>query len=471
MSKNNILLAFCYLVAASLVLLNIQNGFFWDTVQLGSLHADFYYSSNFSTLLLPNGIDSGHIPAFGMYIGAMWKLFGRTLIVSHLAMLPFAIGIVWQLSLLCRKFIDPKYIGIAVLLIFLDPTLLSQMTLISPDVPLIFFFLLGMNAILENKKTLLLLSVFFLFLTSMRGMMVSLCLLILDIYCNVTFVKHVKQMFLVLLKRSVIYLPALILFIAFSLYHYQIKGWIGFHNTSPWATSFESVGLKGFIFNIGILGWRLLDFGRIAVWAVLFILFIFYRKYFWKNKKTKTLIIFSITLLVILSSNMLWAKGLLGHRYLLPIYLAFSLLAVQILFSPYVKRNFKLVLGIIWAVVIITGNLWIYPPKIAQGWDATLAHLPYYNLRKEAINYIDEQNIEVENVATFFPNNAVFDYTDLDNDPRQFALFTGENPYVFYSNVFNISDKDFEKIHSNYKAIKKFENMGIYVTILKKGVK
>ena len=45
---------------------------------------------------------------------------------------------------------------------------------------------------------------------------------------------------------------------------------------------------------------------------------------------------------------------------------------------------------------LISGNLWIYPRNIAQGWDATLAHVPYYNLRIEAINYLDKNNIEID---------------------------------------------------------------------------
>lgn len=226
-TKNNLLFLLSILIVVSLLVLNSKNSFFWDTVQLGASHANYFFTTNFSSILLPDIVDSGHIPAFGAYIALLWKIFGRNLIVSHLGMLPFAIGIVYQLNKLCSKFIDSKYSGIASLLILIDPTLLSQMTLVSPDVPLVFFFLLGMNAVINNRQWIIAFSVFFLFLTSMRGMMVSVCILLLDIYYNVPLKNTVKRTFSLLLKRSLLYLPALLIFILFNSYHYIEKGWIG----------------------------------------------------------------------------------------------------------------------------------------------------------------------------------------------------------------------------------------------------
>ena len=112
-NQNYFFLFISYAAAFLLVVLHRNNSFFWDTVQLGSAHANYYYDNQFSSLLLPIEIDSGHIPTFGMYIALLWKLFGRTLAVSHLAMLPFALGIVFQIFKLCRKFIPEQFVGLA----------------------------------------------------------------------------------------------------------------------------------------------------------------------------------------------------------------------------------------------------------------------------------------------------------------------------------------------------------------------
>jgi hypothetical protein len=468
--KNNTALWLGYAITITLVVANRHHCFFWDTVQLGSKHADFYFSSHFSGLLLPNDIDSGHIPTFGLYIALIWQLFGRTLGASHLAMLPFAIGIVWQISRLCHKFVPARYAGIAGLLILIDPSLLSQITLVSPDVPLVFFFLMGMNAVFENRKPWLTLAVLLLFLTSMRGMMVSVCLLALDLYCNFDWTLHWKKQLQRLVKRSLIYLPALLVFLAFNAYHFLQKGWIGYHKDSPWAKCFEPAGsVKGVLFNVGLYGWRLLDYGRVAVWLVLFILLLIYKKRI-VNPKTKVLAFFTMVIVLVLPLNLLWAKNLTGHRYLIPVYLVVSIFTVSLLFSEVVKTKIKIGLASLWFVMIGSGNFWIYPTRISQGWDSTLAHLPYYGLRQEALHYLDQQQIPYADVETFFPNTAPLNLIDLSNDTRHLDTFDGSKTYVFFSNVYNVEDTTLDILvdPSRYKPIQHFESNRVFITIFKR---
>lgn len=470
-TQNYFLLYLSYALIFFLVVWHCNNSFFWDTVQLASLHANFYYDNHFSSFLLPIQMDSGHVPAFGMYVAFLWKSFGRNLQVSHLAMLPFALGIVWQIFKLCQKFIPEKFQGLALILVLIDPSLLSQLTLVSPDVCLVFFFLLGMNAILDNKKNWIMVAIFFLFLTSMRGMMVSLCLLGLDIFNNIGFKTSIRNVFNQLFKRSLIYFPALLLFLAFNTFHYIKTGWIGYHKDSPWAVCFERVDdFKGFLFNSAIYGWRVLDFGRFGVWLVFFILLVAYKKQLFKSKSTLILLYFTILIMVLLPLNMLWAKNLLGHRYLIPIYLTFSLLTARLLFTDFVNQKLKYALSILWISSLIGGNFIIYPDKVAQGWDSTLAHLPYYELRLQALNYLDENNIDFKDVSSFFPNTLSIDKIDLNNDFRHFETYTGKSKYVFYSNIYNIEDQTYDSItnKNNYTILKQFENHRVFIRILKK---
>lgn len=466
--KNQIALLSSFLIVLGLQGCSLNHFFFWDTVQLGAAHANYYRSTHFATLLLPEAIDSGHIPSFGMLLAMIWEIFGRTLMVSHLYMLPFTMGIVWQLWQLCRQFIDAEFSGIALLLLLIDPSLLSQITLVSPDVPLVFFFLLSVNAVLQNRKLLLLLGILFLFMTSMRGMMLSICIVFLDLYCHIDFKKNPKLLLPTLLKRSVIYVPALLLFLIFSGYHYYEKGCIGYHKNSPWSACFEAVTFKGFIYNIGIYGWHLLDFGKVGIWISCFILLLLYRRFFFKEKQIRLLGYFCIVLLVILPLNMLWAKNLLAPRYFIPIYLIFSLFCASLLFSKFVAKNVRLGLGVLWITCILSGNFWIYPASVSQGWDATLAHVPYYKLRHQALAYLEHENIPYNEVQSFFPNTATIDLIDLNGDTRKFDNFNGKANYVFSSNVFNINDKSFEKLRKHYKVLKRFENGGVYVVIYEK---
>lgn len=457
-----------FLLVVILFCITLKNSFFWDTIQLGSKHAGFYYSQNFSSLLLPDSIDSGHIPAFGMLLALAWKVFGRSLLVSHLFMLPFVLGILWQLRKLTAKIIPDKYAGWAFLLVLIDPTLLSQMTLVSPDVVLVFFFLSGWNSILENKKFLLSLSITCLFLVSMRGMMVSFCLLLLDVGQNISFSQKVKPVIRSLLQRSLIYLPALVIMLSFSVYHYQQKEWIGYHEDSPWAGSFERVGFSGLLHNMGILVWRIIDFGRIGIWAILLFMLYKFRGHTFVRKESRVLAVFFLILLVFLPLNMVWAKNLLGHRYLLPVFLAFALLCASLLFSSDMSKKLRRALVTLWIMVLLGGNLWVYPVKISQGWDATLGHLPYYKIRQQAIEYIDQQNIEFSSVQSFFPNVSTMDETDLNGDYRKFSSFTNDQEYVLYSNVFNVSDEEYHIIHNDYTVIRQFKKGFLYFNLCRK---
>ena len=126
--------------------------FFWDTVQLGSKQAHFFYENGFSSFILPVEIDSGHPPFFGAYLALMWQLFGKTLAVSHFAMLPFLLGNVYLLSKMAEWLRPDHRPSWLLLFAFADPVLASQSILVSPDIALVFFFLLGLCGILKNRK-------------------------------------------------------------------------------------------------------------------------------------------------------------------------------------------------------------------------------------------------------------------------------------------------------------------------------
>lgn len=468
---NSIFETMCYVLVLYLVINSMHNSFFWDTVQLASKHANFYYSNHFSSLLLPIEIDSGHIPTFGIYIALIWKIFGRSLEISHLAILPFALGIVFQMYRLCQKFIPTASVGLSTLLILADPSLLSQITLVSPDVCLVFFFLLGINAILDNKKPWIVIAVFCLFLTSMRGMMISLCLVGLDIHNNINLKETIRNIFYNLINRSMLYSPALLLFIAFSSYHYLQTGWIGFHGDSPWSESFERIeDGKSFLFNLALYAWRLLDFGRVGIWFVAILLIVLSRKQLLQLKSVKMLVFFAVVVMIVLPANMLWAKNLIGHRYLIPIYITISLLAATLLFSNATSPILRYVLSIFWISCLISGNFIIYQDKIAKGWDATLAHLPYYELRHQTINFLENKKIDFKKVQSFFPNVASIDEIDLNHDQRNFNQFDGKSEFVFYSNIFNVTDEEYDLMHNSnhYREIFRKENSGVFVVILQK---
>ncbi|MFN4257292.1 MAG: hypothetical protein ACK4Q5_20010, partial [Saprospiraceae bacterium] len=176
--------------------------FFWDTVQLGSKHAHHFFENGLRWLPLPPEIDSGHPPTFGFYLACVWAVFGKSLAVSHFAMLPFLLGIAWLLVRLSPP--QPPHDGGSPhwfwlpLLALADPVLAGQMALVSPDVLLVFFFLLAVQQIYRPLRggrggIWLALGILGLCLISMRGMMVAGACFVFRVLCLVFSINRKKE--------------------------------------------------------------------------------------------------------------------------------------------------------------------------------------------------------------------------------------------------------------------------------------
>lgn len=462
---------FFYLSALILTIIVRNNSFFWDTVQLGSIHGQFYFDNNFSSFLLPENIDSGHPPTFGIYLALVWKIFGKSLITSHFAMLPFLIGIIFQLQKIVKYFFKNSiFTFVFILLLLLDPCLAGQAVLVTPDIAVVFFFLMSLNGIFNEKRKLLALGIIGLCLISMRGIMVAAAIFSLD-FLNYIFILKKEIKLKSIFVNTLPYYVGVGLGLSFLLFHYLETGWIGYHENSPWAPAFEKVDLQGVIKNIAILGWRLLDFGRVFLWFILLIIGIkIFRKKQKIDLKTQQLLVLFSTLIFFLTPALIIHKMLLGHRYLLPIFLVIDFIAVYFIYKYVEKREWKVTFFIICLLGLSLGNLWVYPKKISQGWDSTLGHLPYYELRNDLIDYIEKEQIPFKKIGSAFPNLLSLKYIDLENEEKHFVEKDLEKQeYIFYSNIFNdFTDEEIDELERNWKVVKEFKRLNVCVILFRK---
>lgn len=472
--------------------------FFWDTVQLGAKHADFFYTSDFSQLLLPPEMDSGHPPLFGLYLAACWRLFGATLPVSHWAMLPFLWGIMALLWALARHFGTPKTAWWLPLLVAADPVMAAQAVLVSPDVLLVFFFLLALWSIVKQKPVIQVIAIAGLALISMRGMMTAAMLFVWLLSRELRPRRAWYELgtpkpmwiryFRLLLNQMLLFLPGGLLAGGWLVWHYLQTGWIGYHPDSPWALSFERVGAEGIARNGVILVWRLLDFGRIFVWAGVLFLLWQHRpiKAFFQNKMQGQAVALLLLVLLFLTPTLLLYKALSAHRYLLPVFLALSLwlytMAAQ---AP--KHGLKIVLSC--ALLLFAGNFWVYPQHIAQGWDASLAHWPYYQLRQQALDFIQQENLPLDSIGTAFPEIGPLHYRDLSGfieaggtggiqtrdgiSRQQYGFKTKDldsDPYILWSNVMNdFSDAERAALQKDWQPMQRWKKGAVEMVLYRRG--
>jgi 4-amino-4-deoxy-L-arabinose transferase-like glycosyltransferase len=467
--------ALWYCATITLLTIFVSNApFFWDTVQLASKHGHFFYETDFQSFILPEEIDSGHPPLFGAFIALVWKALGKTLPVSHFAMLPFLFGIVTFLFLIGKKILGERHAPWLCLLCFADPVLASQSLLVSPDVVLACFFLMSIWAIWHQKASVLMLAVIVLGLISTRGMMLSLALFGFSVFVSVEKISSS-----LILKKSLPFVPGGLLAAGYLFYHWQQTGWVGYHENSTWAPSFERIDFQGFIKNVGIMTWRLLDFGRIFVWLAIGLLTFVFRKKIQLNfahlnrqQLGVQLIALCILVFLVIAPIQLLYKGLLAHRYFLPFFLTVNMAALYFLIKnrrnlqPVWLRNLSLPLV---CLGLAAGNFWVYPQKVAMGWDSTLAHLPWYGLLEQTKSFLGKNTIPFNQVGTAFPNIGSRELYELNGNNEGFIeKDLATNCYVFYSNIMNdFTDEEIDMLKSTWTPMFEREIGGVFVILYK----
>jgi hypothetical protein len=435
---------------------------FWDNVLFASKLGNVLFENSIFNWNIPQEFDPGHPPFLGFLLAVFWKILGHKIWVGHLLILFFNVGFFYQLHKFISYFINGfKLQFLAFILIIIDPTLSASFVLVNPEIIILFLFLLTINSILFKNNLLKFIGLFFLSIVSYRSMMVFGGIFLYEIIYKVLLEK--KSLISTLNFRFLFfYFLASLPGFTFVLWRLITKGWLQSHPNSPWSSLWQFADFKVFIKNLLILFHRYLDFGRVFIF--LFILFSLFKigKPIFKNSKNKQLILLSITSVIFVIIVSLMATNTMGHRYFIISYICITLFAFRVLISFFKKK--KIVFAILF-IGLLTGNLWVYPKKISQGWDATLAHIPYYSLRLEAIDYLNNNKIEVTDVASFFPNLTSLDNVDLQKDKRSFSEFNSENEYVLYSNVYNLTDNELNTLDNKYSILKEFNKFNIQITI------
>lgn len=443
-------------------LLSCQHPFFWDTVQLASRQAQWYYDQQFQQFLLPDEIDSGHPSGFGMYLAGFWLFFGQTLLVSHLAILPFLILIlvgIFRLS----KILNNYWSRFFPLLVVLDPVFLGQISLVSPDLALMACFIWGLIGVLEKRQLVLTFCAILLACISLRGMMAVMVLYLFQVFNDESQTWRKPAHWL---RHMGPFVPAGILATLFLVYHSWAKSWVGFHTDSPWRESFNMVGLNGIIKNTLVLSWRILDYGRIFVLLILG--FLLLRR--GTNARTRPFVVLTILCLLVQLPHFLLFQGVNAHRYLLPFFLASNLLFFSVLQNSHLLPLSKQRLLRIAMIGLFSGNLWLYPQHIAQGWDSTPRHWPHFALRQQVIHYLDEHQIPLQSVGTSFPEIGPLHWRDLSGRQDGFSpLNLQQNEYVYYSSLMNdFSDKEREELFNTWQKVLILKKVGLSSILFKK---
>jgi hypothetical protein len=158
----------------------------------------------------------------------------------------------------------------------------------------------------------------------------------------------------------------------------------------------------------------------------------------------------------------------IGHRYFIPVFIPLTIcVGYWILkYSGYPRILFSVVAGL-----YISGYFWIYPENISQGWDATPAHWPYYEVRTKMLTYIKNESIPYTEIGSFFPNLGSFKNTDLINDNVSFKeADPGSDKFILFSNIFNLPDSELRILKNRdiWDIRYEIKRRGIYMILFKR---
>lgn len=403
--------------------------YFWDTVLFSSRIPQYFFENGLGNLIVAGSIDSGHPPFYSLLTLAFWKLLGQKLWVGHLLTAGFSILLAIQWIKLCRKWLAPSFVFIGLIFLFLEPTLLAQSVLVSPEIPLIAFLLWGLNNLLEKQYSLAAVAMSLMVLTSTRG---TIWLFILFLFYNYSQIFIEKKRFSFKLIFPFV-LPGL-LSVAWLAYHYQQTGWLALNPNSNWTKYTSNAGLEDIPFNLAALFHRFVDFGRGILVLVVLILVLKYRNSketgFFKSlskeqKLTWAIFFFGLLVLGIIALLKTYSTQ---HRYYIPLYLFLVIAALQLLYKLKNQRLRNLLIAFS-AAAMIAGHGLVYPDDIAQGWDSSLAFVNGLKAKKEVEAEMKALGINKQDVLTAFPFRQSDQNLYLNADTASYGNFSAEARY------------------------------------------
>lgn len=452
-------------------LISLDFFFFWDNIQYSSVTANWYYDNNFSSLVLPfyteelKIVGAGSISLMGLSTAFLWEIFGQELWVSHIYILFWALIIIYNTYKLLFSLLPKDFVVFAMPVLLLESAILAQTAIASIDIVLLALFLISLRCVINNNKWGLVFSSFLLINLSGRGLLTGIGILLFSILLSYNR-KEVRSLFHFLITQVIPFIPGFVFFLTFFFY----SKLYGSSIESPWAGTWENPeNIYILMKNFFAYGLRLVENGRFIIWlAILGSL-----HYALKQKKIgcifqKQYLALGFLLIYFLLVYLYFAlttKMIISTRYYIPLFFILTIISFHLL-SFLVKIRFVRIFTIVALISQLTGHLWVYPDKIAQSWDATLAHIPFYQLRKDCFDYIDDNGIDYSEVSGGFSIAGHQYNIDLKGRNKYISRDT-KNRYFIYSNISNLSDDFISELNDSNKweEVKSFKKGYIFISL------
>ncbi len=464
-----------FVVYAIIVISSLNHVYFWDNIQQTSKEAHWFYQQGFSKLWLPGFSDGEeimgtayHFPLIGMMTAALWMIFGKSLWVSHIFIGLWAFLLIFYTRKLFRYYLTSQIAGLALLVLLLESTLLTQIAIASPDIILLTAMVMALCGIIERRGGLTTLALIFLVLINGRGMLCGILVYVFAVLHR-RYVDKDPLNFRLLLRTALPFVPAFSIYAIYMALYLLNNGWFLNHADSPWAEGWQRPqGWFTYLKNFVAFCLRLLENGRFIIWitALVFAVNAIKTKRHLLNNKEIPLLALVGMLLALFIYFALSTQLVIGSRYYMGITLLMGLLVFAYAGRFWAKRKLK-IYALLLLLIFGGGHFWIYPEKVAKAWDATLAHRPYYALREQMLEYLTLNDIEPEQVGGGFLFSGNHRYVDLKDRDLRITTQT-DSEYFIYSNLSNLPDEYIDEFNNPelWKEVKTWRKAYVVIKLL-----
>lgn len=336
-------------------------------------------------------------PLFPLYLAAALKTFGRGLFTLHWAMLPIALGIVWQSVVLIRQHVAERYHTRALLLLFAEPLFLSQFTWVSAHSAVLFCYLLGLNQITKGKNTLKFLALLGLSATHFIGFLLFISLFITEITLQTT--QWRKNGFF-RLQNLWPYLLVSLAVISWSFY-------------SEFALNKAPYAFPDVFYRDKLAGWRLLlknegewylqlfMYGRaILTGLVLLYLILWALGYARPKLPERTLILaWVIPTAVLEAGTVLYQTPVRGVYLLIPVVLAIPLLFSIFSYSRFLRAELRLLFFVLTFGLLVSSHAMPYYGNLKN----TLYYRHYFPAAEAMQQYLKQKALPPQKIGAPLP--------------------------------------------------------------------
>ncbi len=390
------LLLFMVLALVLLKSNTLKTPFHWDVMGWLVPAAENIY--NHGIFIAKTG-SNGHPPLFLSVLAVAWKIFGKTLLVSHALNILFG-----ALGLTCLFFFANRLYGIktaltATLLLMFNQTFFTQLGLVYLSIPLVFTAVLTVHAYIQRMQWLFLLSATSMLLIKETSLVVLGSILLYEVI--VSFGR--KEKFAAVCKRVGFLSLPLIPLAAWFLAHYLTVGYIFrpgrvFMNRGGFISLFSQNFVKNFLYDASIE-----NFNR-ANWLIFMPLFLFL-VFFIKRKGRYE----GLFLIIVVLNLFFFTLTDDLPRYFLITFPFFILAGARaaVFFAEQVRFKLRIFLLPTFILLYIGFSVLNYHGvRNTDGWrlESNMEYLDMIRLHSEACQFLQIKHAEAS-ILTYFPLN------------------------------------------------------------------